>query len=335
MPVLPIATLRSTIVAGGAGRLYMLVGADDTEKHAVANELVDLVEPELQPFNVDRIRGGEASLDDVITAVTMLPMMVPRRVVVVFEAERLLVPKKEGKASDVEQARLEAFLQTTPASTTLVLVCGALDQRRRVVKWLMKEAQVVDCGSIADEADAGRWVAARAARDKVPLDADAVRALVERAGADLVRLRSGLERVALYALGQPSITADDVRASVSQGPEAQADFGVAKAIWRSDAAEALRELGLVLDAGGVPFMMLGQLRAAAEKLPAAQLRAAMSALMRTDIALKSSGGDARVLLERLVVELCGTTRHAGGSWAARPSAPPGRTGWRRPGGPTR
>jgi hypothetical protein len=29
----------------------------------------------------------------------------------------------------------------------------------------------------------------------------------------------------------------------------------------------------------------------------------MNALLRTDVALKSSGGDARILLERLVVEM--------------------------------
>jgi hypothetical protein len=34
----------------------------------------------------------------------------------------------------------------------------------------------------------------------------------------------------------------------------------------------------------------------------------MDALFRTDIALKSSGGDARILLERLVVEMCPDAR---------------------------
>lgn len=333
MAVVTLAALRSSLAAGAPQRLYLLVGADDTEKAAVAAEIVDVVEPGLQAFNVDRIRGAEATVDDLITAGTMLPMMVERRVVVVFDAERLLIPKREGKAADADLERLEAFLQDIPSTTTLVLVTGPLDQRRRVVKWLMKEAAVVDCGTIVDEADAERWVRARATRDHVPLDAGAVRALVERAGLDLVRLRSGLERVALYALGQKAVTAHDVRESVAQGPEAQADFGVAKAIWRSDVVEALRELGLALEAGGVPFMMMGQLRAAAEKLPAAQLRPAMAALMRTDIALKSSGGDPRLLLERLVVELCETTRQGGGSWTGRQAAPPGRTGWRRPSGP--
>jgi DNA polymerase III delta subunit len=131
-----------------------------------------------------------------------------------------------------------------------------------------------------------------------------VRALVHRAGADLVRLRSGLERVALYALGQPSIGADDVNQAVTAGPDAQNEFGVAKAIWRNDAKAALHELTLALDAGAVPVMMMGQLRAAAERLPAPRVRAGIDAVLRTDLALKSSGGDPRLLLERLVVELC-------------------------------
>jgi DNA polymerase III delta subunit len=61
-------------------------------------------------------------------------------------------------------------------------------------------------------------------------------------------------------------------------------------------------------------MVLGQLRVAAERLPKARVRAAVDALFRTDLALKSSGGDPRILLERLVVELCATS--------PRYSAPP-------------
>jgi DNA polymerase III delta subunit len=161
----------------------------------------------------------------------------------------------------------------------------------------------VDCGTIEDSSDAERWVKTRAAREKIPLDAGAVRALVDRGGLSIVRLRGGLERVALYALGQAVITAEDVKQTVSAGPEAQADFGIAKAIWRNDARDALRELALALDAGAAPFLVLGQLRAAAEKLPAPRLRGAIDAVFRTDLALKSSGGEPRILLERLVVEL--------------------------------
>jgi DNA polymerase III delta subunit len=163
---------------------------------------------------------------------------------------------------------------------------------------------MVDCGTIGDEADAERWVKARAAKLGAPLDAGAVRALVQRAGLDIVRLRAGLERLALYAMGQPAVTADDVRQAVPAAPDAQTDFGIAKAISRNDAADALHELHLALDAGWLPVIVMGQLRVAAERMPAARLRSAIDAVLRTDLALKSSGGDPRALLERLVVEMC-------------------------------
>jgi DNA polymerase III delta subunit len=179
-----------------------------------------------------------------------------------------------------------------------------------VSKLLAREAQVVDCGTIEDDAAAERWVRARAAQEKVTIDPAAVRALVERAGLDVGRLRAGLERVAMYAMGQAAVTAKDVVESVPPGPETQADFGVGKAIWRDDVREALRELALATEAGAAPVLLLGQLRAAAERLPPARLPAALDAVLRTDLALKSSGGEPSVLLERLVVELCTAPRRA-------------------------
>ena len=304
MPPLSPAALRAQLASGDTASLYVLLGDDDAEKSSVAAEFADTVDEGLRAFNVDRLYGGETKVEDLLGAAETLPMMAPRRIVLILEAEKLLIPKRESKAADEELERLERFVEDPPPHATVVFVCGNIDKRRRLVKLLLKEAQVVDTGTIADAADAEQWVKVRAARDKVGLDGGAIRALVDRAGLDIVRLRSGFERVALYTLGQATVTADDVRQSVPAGPEAQADFGIAKAIWRNDAAEALRELARALDAGAVPVMLMGQLRAAAEKLPPPRIQSAIEAVFRTDLALKSSGGDPRILLERLTVELC-------------------------------
>jgi len=304
VPALTPAALRAQIAAGETAPLYMLVGEDDVEKTVVAGEFADVVEEGLRAFNVDRLYGGEINVADLVQATATLPMMAPRRVVVVLEAEKLFIPKRESKAADEEQERLVAFFDDPPPHATTVFVCGMVDKRRTVFKKLMQVAQVVDCGTIVDEADADRWVRARAAALKIVLDPAAARVLVQRAGLDIGRLRAALERLALYGMGQPKISADDVRQVVPAGPEAQADFGIANAIGRNDAADALHELGLSLDAGAQPVMVLGQLRYAAEKLPSARLWNAVEAVFRTDLALKSSGGEPRVLLERLVVELC-------------------------------
>ena len=304
MALITLSALRKQIASGDTASLYMLVGEDDLEKSAVAGEFAEIVDEGLRPFNVDRFYGGDAKVDTVIEAARTLPMMAPRRIVVVLEAEKLLVPRRESQAAEAEQARLEQFLQAVPSHATVVFVCGALDERRRVVKFLLKQAAVVDCGTISDAADAERWVKRRAAKEAANLEPAAVAALVERAGTDIRRLRAGLERVLLYTMGEATVTAKDVRQAVPAAPEAQVDFGIAKAIWRNDAADALRELGLALDAGAVPFILMGQLRVAAEKLPAARLPEAIDAVFRADLALKSSVGEPRILLERLVLELC-------------------------------
>jgi DNA polymerase III subunit delta len=281
----------------------MLVGADDGEKASVAAEFAEMVDEGLRAFNVERIYGGETKADDLLQAAATLPMMAPRRIVLVLEAEKMLVPKREGKAADEEQLRLEGFIKAPPSHATVVFVCGALDRRRKAVKLLIDRAHIVDCGTIESTEDAERWVKTRAAREGANLDAGAVRALVARGGNDVVRLRSGLERVMLYALGQDVITADDVKQVLPAAPDAQEEFGIANAIQRGDAAAALRQLTATLDGGGVPFVVLGQLRWVAEKTPGPRMRAAVDAVFRTDVALKSSGGDQRILLERLVVEL--------------------------------
>jgi DNA polymerase-3 subunit delta len=317
MPPINTATLRKQIASGETGPLYLLLGDDEVEKTAVAGEFAELVEEDLRPFNVERLYGGETKADMLLTAAQTLPMMAPRRVILVLEAEKLLVPKRESKAADEEQERLMAFVRSPPRHATIVFVCGSLDMRRRMSKLLEKEAQLVNCGMLADEADAERWVRARAARDEVKMEPDAIRALVARAGVNLPRLRAGLERVALYAMGQPAVTADDVKQSVPAGPEAQVDFGIANAISRGDAREAVRELGLALDGGAAPYFVLGQIRFAAEKLPGVRVPGGVEAVFRTDLALKTSAGDPRVLLERLVVELCEKPGRAGAAFDRR------------------
>jgi DNA polymerase-3 subunit delta len=305
MPMVMPAALRTQVEAGATGPLYVLVGQDEAGKAAVAAEFLGLVDEGLHAFNVDRFRGGEIQPDDLIQASATLPMMAIRRVVLVHEAERLLAPAKaDSPAVQAGLERLEAFITAPPAHATVVLVCGAApDQRRRVVKLLFKVAAVIDCGTIADAAGAARWVKARAEDLGARLEPAAVGELVTRAGLDASRLRAALDRVLLYALGRTTVTAADVRDAVPAGPEAQVNFGVADAIRRDDVAEALRQLRLALDAGVAPVMMNGQLRAAAERLDRARLPAAIDAVLRTDLALKSSGVDPQVLLERLVLEL--------------------------------
>jgi DNA polymerase-3 subunit delta len=319
MPVATPAAVHKQIESGKPDPIYLLLGEDDVEKSALAAEFAGIVEEELRAFNVERVHAGDMTTGDrladgvagLVSAVRTMPMMAPRRVVVVTQAEMLLVPKRESEAAARALDELEALLKRPEPQTTLVFVAGAIDKRSRMYKLLTKHATVVECGAIEDQADAERWVKNRIAAAGVEIEPAAARRLAERAGPDIKRLRGEVDRLLLYAMGQPRVTLDDVREVA--GPAAlQDDWAMTNAIEAGQSAIALKQLALMLDTGAPPEKILGQLgwmvRAKFPNLAPDQLTAAVQSVFRTDLDLKRSAGDPRVLLERLVVELSGGKR---------------------------
>ncbi len=293
------------IGSGDPDPVYLILGDDELEKAEVADAFEQIVDEGVRAFNVERLHGMDASLGDVVEATRMLPMMASRRVVILRRAELALVPKRESKAVTADLEAFDAYLDAPSDHATLVLVCDDLDRRRNTTKRLIANATIVTCGVVESVADAERWVRRRVAAEDVSIEPAAARMVAALAGPDLSRLRGDLERLLLYAAGEDTIRVDDVRA-IAGPATVHDDWAVARAIERGQAGQALRELALVLDAGAAPFMVLGQLAwVARTKLPPGRVGPAVEAMFETDLALKSSAGDQRVLLERLVLEMCG------------------------------
>jgi len=315
VPSATVAAVRKQIQSGATDPVYLLQGDDDVEKSALAHEFEELVDEGLRGFNVDRVYGNDVRTGDdladkvaaVVTAARTFPMMATRRVVLVFQAEALLVPKRESDAASRALDDLEALIASPEPQTAIVFIAGSIDKRGRMFKLLAKHATLVECGVLESQADAERWVRNRVAAGGAEIEPSAARLLAERGGTDVRRLRNDVERLLLYALGQKRISLEDARQMA--GPAAlQDDWAMTNAIEAGDGAIALRQLALMLEAGAAPEKVLGQLgwlvRTKFPMLAPAGLRAAVDALFRTDLDLKRSAGEPRVLLERLVVELC-------------------------------
>ena len=73
MPSVSQADVRKQIVAGRVGPLYLVIGADEAGKMALAGEFLELVEPELRAFNLDRLYGGETTGTAVVVVVMGTP----------------------------------------------------------------------------------------------------------------------------------------------------------------------------------------------------------------------------------------------------------------------
>src|SRR5262249_54500285 len=319
MPVTNAAAVRKQIKAGQPDRVYLLQGDDSVETAALAAEFAELVEKDLQAFNVERIHAGEMTTGDrlvtgigsLIAAARTLPMMSPWRVVIVAQADTLLAPKRESEAAGRAGEEIEGYLRNPADQTVVVFVSDSLDKRSRGYKLIVKHATLVECGGIEDQADAERWVRTRVAAAGLQIEAAAARLVATRRGTDVKKLRGDVDRLLLYAWGQKTITLDDARQIA--GPAAlQDDWAMTNAIEAGRPGEALRQLALLFDAGAAPEKILGQLgwlvRSKFPVISAASLTTAVDALFRTDLDLKRSVGDPRILLERLVVELCAGKR---------------------------
>lgn len=336
MPLSNVAAVRAQIAKRRPDPVYLIVGDDDAEMTRLSSEISAIVEDDLRAFNLERLYASdrEVTPQSIAEAARQLPMMASHRVVTVLRAERLLKPKRKAKDSEATEEdagpsagssdALETYLKTPEVSTVLVFVASDVDRTRRLYKQLQKSATIVECWGLKPGKDARvdlRQVARQAAqlvRATVSeagqqIEPAAAQLVAERAGTDIAQLRGDLERLMLYAAGKPKISLADAREVVTAA-SSQDDWAVTNAIRDGDAGRALRELALSLESGAVPYMVLGQLGYfVREKLPGldpARVPAAVEALFRTDIDLKSSGGDPRVLLERLVIELCGTPKRS-------------------------
>jgi DNA polymerase-3 subunit delta len=339
MPQATPGSVRASLAKREVAPVYLIVGDDEAEISHLTAQITALVEDDLRAFNVERLYAGEKGVTaaSIVEAARVLPMMSDRRIVVVVRGERLLKPKRRGRAveetdgEDDEPAGdadpLIEYLQRPEPATTLVIAASDVDRTRKLWKsGFQKHATVVECWGLKGEKDPRfldlRSIARRAeqlVRQAVSdagqqIEPQAARLVAERAGADIVRLRGDMDRLLLYAAGKPKITLADAREVVS-AESSQDAWAVTNAIQQGNAAEALRQLGLALESGAVPYMVLGQLAwFVREKLAdARRIPAAVDALFRTDLDLKTSGGDPRVLLERLVVELC-SAPHKGAAY---------------------
>jgi DNA polymerase III delta subunit len=324
VPSIRADAFRQQITRKATDPVVLIVGDDEHEKTALTVAAGDMIEEDIRAFNVERLYATDKSVTpmSVVEAARTLPMLAPRRIVIVLSAEKLLVPKKKGAAADDEQdggdvAPLIDYFGSPSPETTLILVCSAgdapdaipLPKNLKITKAVAAAATVVTCSGLDGGKDPSRWVQEHARAAGLEIDRQAVARLVDLAGGDPGRLRADVEKLLLFASGSGKVTLDHVRAISGAPVHHGYDWALVRALEQRDAASALRELQASLKEDVSPFLILGQIagsvRSPRSRYLPRRIPAAVDAIFRTDQAMKSSGGDPKVLLERLIVEMCG------------------------------
>jgi DNA polymerase-3 subunit delta len=293
-------------------------------------------------FNEDKFTAGEAQVDKVIAAAQTVPMMAPRRFVLVRGVERW-----DGGAAEEEDARrgtpldrLAEYVANPVDSSCMVLVATKLDGRRKLAAVAKKNGLIVACDPLDDRALV-EWVLAQARARGNPMDREVAELLAQIAGPELAYVNDALERLALYAGEGNAITEESVVECVARVRTVDT-WALVDAVGARDLGAALRMLVDVYDPRDRGLPLLGALAWSIRQLCRFQCAVAEGAgpeeaarragvfqpfrarelstkvrafrgkdlercllvLAETDVALKSSRRPADAILEDMLTRLC-------------------------------
>jgi DNA polymerase III subunit delta len=314
--------------------LYLLYG----DEEFLVQEAVDLivstvVDPASRDFNFNTVYCKGTPGNEIVNLCQTLPFMAKRRLVIAKEIEAL-------KAADVEE--LVAYLQSPSPSTCLVMIANQSRYEKKAVTAAVEASGAVVRFFALLDRDLQIWIESWARKRGLTIHRDAVQYVWQTLGNDLQAVSSELEKMAISLKDRKNITYDDVRSVVGDFRD-YTPFDLADAVCTKDRERALMILSRLIQEGEQPVGLLGSLSWSFRRLlnakameasgadfeeikkkhrvifhqatafrkqmgsyTTAELRRAFEILVTADRMLKSSGIGGRLVLERMILRLCGT-----------------------------
>ena len=322
--------------------VYLLYGEDEL---AISEYIVKLTEKlgdkTMAEMNTTRLEGRTCSLDELVGAVSTMPFLVKRRLVILTHPLEYSKPDK--------QKRFKEILNKVPSSTALVLVedhvlTSEHDRKNKKINWLEKWAQEAEGKAIHRSfaipmgPKLSEWIRNRVKSAGGQITPQAAEMLASRVGLEPRLLDLEIGKLLAYANYARSIDIDDV-VYLTPDSAGAPDFALVNALRAHDARQALnllqRELaekdplqifqGIVfqfrqlllareiLDEGGREDDVVRQLGVHpfvaqkavehARRFTLPDLELIYRRLLELDEALKTSGMEGELALDVLVTEL--------------------------------
>lgn len=328
--------LLARALKNGEAAVYLLHG----EATLLTRRAFDWLRPQVtggfaEDFNLDRFDARDrAPLERVVDAARTLPMMAPRRLVWVKNAEALF------SGATGNNPALLRYIEAPDATTCLVFTANeVVDRRGKLYKSLEKHAVVWEART-PPERELVPWITSQVAERGRTIQTDAAHLLAEAVGRDLAGLDAALERLCLFVEAPAAIEMRHVEQSVPHtrahsvwelaDAVAERNLGAALAHAHEllgQGEPALRILSLIADrirkllvgraaraggatvqeaaqAAGIPPFKAAEFGRQLQRYKGAELLQALERLSAADRQLKRSKLDDELLLESLLMDLC-------------------------------
>ena len=332
------AQFQAHLRRGKFGTAYFIFGPDAYLRDAARKALMEALtkawggEPPSSSIDLDQTR-----LEQLLAAALTPSLFAPRQVMHIRGVMKL---------RDRQVRELADYLARPNPATVLVFLAGELsrdDRRKKVFKTLQAGSRVVDL-AVLSEAQTRSWIAKALGKRGHGIQEEAVECLVELQGTDLGRLHLEVEKLALLAGEEKTVTLEMVQESAGYCRD-HTVFDFLDAVLAQDRRKALRlccelsaqpagmlsmvtllgrrlrsllqiqeisptmKLGDMARTVGANPYFLKRLLDPAKRFRRQALVTAIDRLASIDDGIKRSSPDSRLSLERLVADLSARPGH--------------------------
>jgi DNA polymerase-3 subunit delta len=323
--------LTRDIDQGNLLPIYFFAGAERLLVDRLVSSIRKLVLADgVAEFNHDSV-DAKAGAGQIVQLANTVPMMGSRRLVEVRDAEGL-------QAKDFEL--LLPYVERPSESTVLIFTATKVDGRLKFFKTLDKAGYLARFEPVRGQ-PLLRFLESEARRLGATLGPGVAELVVELVGSDFLALASAVEKLCLFVGEGGRVDAEHVDAVVAQTRQAVI-FELTDAVGEGNVGKALGSLGNLLGAGepeqrilfmiarqfrliwraidalaagarpgdlpgaiGLPPFVARKIAAQARRFDVDTIHAAHAEIHRADRALKRSRMPRGLILERLVIGLCG------------------------------
>jgi len=315
--------------------LYLFYG----EEEFLIQEALDLivkkvVDPGTRDFNFNIAYCRDTGASGIVNLAQTLPLMSERRLVIAKEIDAF-------KAADLEE--LSLYLKEPSPSTCLVMVSnqGKFD-KKSVLSAVESHGAVTRFYPLLDR-EMVPWIEGWAKTRGLSIQRDAADYLWQAIGNDLQKIGNELQKVEIFIRDRKKIAFDDVKTVVGAFRE-YTPFDLAAAVGRKDREKAFLILNRLIQEGEQPVGLLGSIawnfrrilqvkameaagmaseeamkklrppvifhqvalfKSQVKSYTSDELRKVFPVMLSADRALKSSGLSGQLIMDRMILELCG------------------------------
>lgn len=246
-------------------------------------------------FNQDMLYGDKDDIFRILDACQTLPVGMDMRMVVLYRAEKIL---------SAAQEELAGYLKAPNTAASFLMVWN------KDMKSFPKELNApgmmwVNCSRVTGEITRTEWIAARFKEHGKEIERDAAILLARDGGEGLLELKGEIEKLVLFTAGEPKISIQHVRCTLSFRPD-QVIWDFINHLEGGRISKAGMAMERCLDQGEEPFFLLNMIARSARKLVQARPRSnavqleLFGQIKDSDLALKSGHGIESGVLERMV-----------------------------------